>query len=107
MFPAYRLLAATLLGGSLCLSQLSPSFAADSATRDLITRARHAGLEVHVWTVNSIPEMNKMLGLGVDQIITDDPKLLGQVIKERAALSQSELTLLLLADIAENRISIR
>ena len=50
---------------------------------------------------------SELIGLGVDQIITDDPKLLGEVIKERAALSQAELVLLRLADIAENRISIR
>ena len=47
--------------------------------------------------------MNKMIGMGVDQIITDDPKLLGEVIAHRANLSQAELTLLRLADIAESR----
>ncbi len=59
---------------------------------------RLADLEVHVWTVNSVPQMNKMIGMGVDQIITDDPKLLGEVIAHRSTLSQAELTLLRLAD---------
>ncbi|MGB6222493.1 glycerophosphodiester phosphodiesterase family protein [Haloferula sp.] len=87
----------TKLGGELI------SVSANSVTRDLIDRARLADLEVHVWTVNSVQQMNKMIGLGVDQIITDDPKLLGEVITERAALSPAELTLLRLADIADNR----
>ncbi|MEP4078453.1 glycerophosphodiester phosphodiesterase family protein [Haloferula sp.] len=79
------------------------SVSAGTVTRDLIDRAHHAELEVHVWTVNKVQQMNKMIGMGVDQIITDDPKLLGEVIKERAALSPAELTLLRLADIAESR----
>ena len=87
----------TKLGGELI------SVSANSVTRDLIDRARLADLEVHVWTVNSVRQMNKMIGMGVDQIITDDPKLLGEVITERADLSPAELTLLRLADIAENR----
>lgn len=87
----------TKLGGDLI------SISAKSVTRDLIKRAQLAGLEVHVWTVNSIPQMNQMIGMGVDQIITDDPKLLGEVIKERAELSTTELTLLRLADIANHR----
>ena len=79
------------------------SVSAGTVTRDLIDRARLADLEVHVWTVNSVQQMNKMIGMGVDQIITDDPKLLGEVIAHRANLSQAELTLLRLADIAESR----
>jgi glycerophosphoryl diester phosphodiesterase len=80
------------------------SVSAKAVTRDLIDRAHHAGLEVHVWTVNDLPLMNRMIGMGVDQIITDDPKLLAELIRERASLSPAELTLLRLADIAENRL---
>lgn len=83
------------------------SVSAGAVTRDLIARARHAGLEVHVWTVNDVPLMNRMLGMGVDQIITDNPKLLGEVIQELSARSPAELTLLRLADIAENRITLK
>jgi glycerophosphoryl diester phosphodiesterase len=81
------------------------SVSANAVTRDLIDRARQADLEVHVWTINSVPLMNKMIGMGVDQIITDDPKLLGEVMAERATLSPAELTLLRLADIADTRVS--
>lgn len=83
------------------------SVSAGAVTRDLISRAHHANLEVHVWTVNSVQQMNKMIGLGVDHIITDDPKLLGEVIAERATLSPAELTLLRLADIADHRVPIK
>lgn len=87
----------TRLGGDLI------SVSANSVNRDLIERARRANLEVHVWTVNSVQQMNQMIGLGVDQIITDDPRLLGEVIRQRSLLSPAEVTLLRLADIAENR----
>jgi len=88
----------TRLGGELL------SVSAKAATRDLIDRARRAGLEVHVWTVNEVPLMNTMIGMGVDQIITDDPKLLREVIEERAKLTPVERKLLRLADLAERRL---
>ncbi len=91
----------TKLGGELI------SVSAGSVTRDLIDRAKLANLEVHVWTVNNVQQMNKMIGMGVNQIITDDPKLLGEVIAHRATLSPAELNLLRLADIAENRFAIK
>jgi hypothetical protein len=48
-----------------------------------------------------------MIGRGIDQIITDDPKLLGEVVKECATLSSAEFTLLRLADIADNCSTIK
>ncbi len=103
--PEFRtgLIVTTALGDVTRLEGELISVSAGAITRDLIARARRADLEVHVWTVNDVPLMNRMLGMGVDQIITDNPKLLGEVIEERAALSPEELTLLRLADIAENR----
>jgi glycerophosphoryl diester phosphodiesterase len=79
------------------------SVSAASVDRNLISKASLADLEVHVWTVNDVPTMNTMLNLGVDSIITDDPALLGEVLEERAALSNSQKALLHLADIATRR----
>jgi len=75
------------------------SISAKAATRDLIDQAQRKGLEVHVWTVNEVAHMNTMINLGVDNIITDDPKLLGEVLAHRAGLDNSEKAFLQLIDI--------
>jgi glycerophosphoryl diester phosphodiesterase len=46
--------------------------------------AAHAlGLEMYVWTVNEPDEMNRLLQLGVDGLITDYPERFGQVLLGR------------------------
>ncbi|NUT57615.1 MAG: glycerophosphodiester phosphodiesterase, partial [Agromyces sp.] len=40
-------------------------------TRAFVERAHRAGLEVHVWTVNEIADMRRLLALGVDGLVTD------------------------------------
>jgi glycerophosphoryl diester phosphodiesterase len=67
------------------------SLGSAQATRSLIRRAHAAGKEVHVWTVNKPEVMLRMIERGVDNIITDDPALLVRVIRERNALSTSEV----------------
>jgi glycerophosphoryl diester phosphodiesterase len=56
----------------------------------LLARARGAGKEVHVWTVNTPKDMERMMELGVDNIITDHPARAVAVRAERAALSTPE-----------------
>ena len=41
----------------------------------LVNRVQAAGKRVHVWTVNSEEDLKRMIGLGVNAIITDDPVL--------------------------------
>src|SRR5512132_692780 len=41
------------------------------ATRDFLDRAWEAGLDVHVWTVNNVHEIEKFASLGVQGIVSD------------------------------------
>ena len=49
-------------------------------TPRLLRSARRAGLPVFVWTVNRAEDMQRLLALGVDGILTDDPQALSAVI---------------------------
>jgi glycerophosphoryl diester phosphodiesterase len=37
---------------------------------------------VDVWTIDSEPDMRRLLGFGVDGIMTDQPYILAQVLEE-------------------------
>jgi len=50
-----------------------------------LDRARQVGLKTHVWTVNQRDDMELLVDLGVDGIMTDDPALLAEVLAGRAA----------------------
>ena len=49
----------------------------------LVNAAHEAGLQVHVWTVNSKDEMASLLEIGVDGLVTDRPDVLKQLLIER------------------------
>ncbi|BDZ53127.1 hypothetical protein GCM10025870_02000 [Agromyces marinus] len=51
-------------------------------SRGLLDTAHRAGLEVHVWTVNDPDDMRRLLGLGVDGIVTDRADLAMRVVSE-------------------------
>jgi glycerophosphoryl diester phosphodiesterase len=46
--------------------------------------ARRRGYRVNVWTVNDPDEMRRLIGLGVDGIITDVPDVLRSVLESQA-----------------------
>jgi glycerophosphoryl diester phosphodiesterase len=48
--------------------------------------AHERGITVNVWTINERSEMNKLIDLGVDGIITDEPALLRDLLKEKELL---------------------
>ncbi|WP_395155511.1 glycerophosphodiester phosphodiesterase [Ilumatobacter sp.] len=52
-------------------------------SRRFIRNARRAGIPVHVWTINDAAEINRLLDLGVDGVMTDDVDLLRSVYAER------------------------
>ena len=49
--------------------------------------------------------MNTMIGIGVDNIITDSPGALRNLIEERRKLSNVEKALLQIGDFATGRVS--
>ncbi len=53
---------------------------ATSVDAPLVLAAQARGLAVRVYTVNDEPQMQRLLGLGVDGIITDVPDRLGAVL---------------------------
>jgi glycerophosphoryl diester phosphodiesterase len=67
------------------------SLNAARATPLLIRRARAAGKQVHVWTVNDPDVMLRMIERGVDNVITDDPASFARVVAERRELDRAEL----------------
>lgn len=54
-------------------------------TKGFVDHAHQLGLEVHVWTINERSEMERLLDLGVDAIMSDRADLLRAVLIERGA----------------------
>jgi glycerophosphoryl diester phosphodiesterase len=47
-------------------------------TRELVAHAHAHDVAVHVWTINAIDEIEALLDLGVDGIVTDHPGRMAQ-----------------------------
>lgn len=54
-------------------------------TRRLVTRLHNQGKEIYAWTVNSRKTINRMIDLGVDNIITDNIPMAKQCVNESRA----------------------
>ncbi len=52
-------------------------------TEQFVEAAHQGGVAVHVWTINALDEMNRLLDLGVDGIISDTPTPLARLLQER------------------------
>lgn len=66
--------------------------------RSFIQRAHASGKEVYVWTINDAVTMSRMIGIGVDGLITDKPDLARRVLAERSTLNPAERLLLELSE---------
>jgi glycerophosphoryl diester phosphodiesterase len=49
----------------------------------LVRAAHRSGLQVHIWTVDGEAEMNALLDMGVDGLMTDAPAVLRNVLQHR------------------------
>lgn len=90
--PRWRvgLLSAQALGS---LTQLDVDFLSvnrSMATANFIRRSRAAGKQVFVWTLNDPVSISRMMSLGVDGIITDEPRMARDVVAERADMGPVE-----------------
>ncbi len=77
-----------LPGGSFdagCV-QVPPSLGAVPLVDAAFVEASHVrGMQVHVWTIDEPDQMQALLDLGVDGIMTDQPAVLKQVLMSRKA----------------------
>lgn len=65
--------------------QIPPEFGdRPLVTRDFVAHAHLHELHVHVWTINEPREMDRLLDLGVDGIVTDLPAVLAGRIAARS-----------------------
>jgi len=53
--------------------------------RRLVRQAHSLGLQVHVWTIDEPAEIEHLLDMGVDGIMTDSPETLKAVLMSRGA----------------------
>ena len=61
------------------------SIRASFVDRQVVERAHERGMGVHVWTVNSKSEMERLRMLGADNLITDYPVLAREIIYREEA----------------------
>lgn len=56
-------------------------------TEDLLAHAARHGVQVHVWTINEVAEMERLLDLGVDGLVTDFPGRMAELLSRRSLSS--------------------
>jgi glycerophosphoryl diester phosphodiesterase len=88
------LLSATAIGDLTRLDADFLAIAMAMASGGFVRRAHEAGKQVFVWTVNDPVSMSRMMSMGVDGVITDEPEMARKVLADRAALGSAERLLL-------------
>ena len=68
----------------VCAFQVPATFGDITVVDERFVQAAHAAdIAVHVWTINDLDEMARLIDLGVDGIVSDTPTPLAQLLEER------------------------
>jgi len=65
-----------------------------AANPGFIRRIHSTGKDVYVWTVNDQVSMSRLISLGVEGLITDEPELAVSVLKQRSEMTPIEQLLI-------------
>lgn len=52
-------------------------------SKGFVNKAQKVGKQIYVWTVNSEERLEKVVGMGIDNVITDDPVMAKELIYEQ------------------------
>jgi glycerophosphoryl diester phosphodiesterase len=64
--------------------QIPPAHAGiDLVTAESVAAAHRFGLEMHIWTINDAAEIDRLLDLGVDGVMSDLPGLVADAVRRR------------------------
>lgn len=71
--------------GNFTVLQYADGYSVESMmlTQGFVNKAHRNGKEVYVWTVNSEDTLKKVIEMGVDKVITDDPVMAKKLIYEK------------------------
>jgi glycerophosphoryl diester phosphodiesterase len=94
----YGVLAATAIGNLAALEADFLAVNTGQVSLRLIRKAHAQGKKVYAWTVDDPLTMSRMISMGVDGLITNEPALARTVMEARNALSAPERLLVWLSD---------
>jgi glycerophosphoryl diester phosphodiesterase len=63
----------------------------DVVTESFVDAAHQAGIAVHVWTINDVEEMSRLIDVGVDGLVSDRPTVLAALLEERGCAWDGKL----------------
>lgn len=68
----------------VCAFQVPATFGeVEVVTESFVESAHRCGVAIHVWTINDVNEMSRLLDLGVDGLVSDRPTPLATLLAER------------------------
>ena len=77
--------------GADCVQVPTAQWGVRVVDRAFVQSAHRGGLQVHVWTIDDRPTMERLLDLGVDGIMSDRPTLLREALQARGQWAGSEM----------------